>query len=183
MNAFSFPIGVGRRVKSCSQSGQDVFAWQANGEAKTGTFVDIGANDPIVHNNTYALEQVGWRGICVDIAPFDYSPRKSQLIVADATKLIPALERFLKSAPEPISYLSLDADDATIECMHRLIPFFKFRALTVEHDVYRVGPERKNYIHDYLKTFGYRREHEDVKAPLAVGMPWSEQPFEDWYIL
>jgi FkbM family methyltransferase len=34
-----------------------------------GFFVDIGANDPVVHSQTYALEQRGWTGVLVEPLP------------------------------------------------------------------------------------------------------------------
>lgn len=166
-----------------SQSGQDQWAWEINGKSKEGTFIDIGCNDPIVHNNTFSLECLGWDGVCVDLEHFDYSKRRARFVKADATQIIPVVERFIKLNNGFINYLSLDADDATFGAMERLIPFYKFKAITVEHDVYRVGPEIKNRIYEFLITFGYVRRVEDVKAPETHGMPWSRQPYEDWYEL
>lgn len=171
----------GVSVRPFSQAGQDVFAWEVNSHKRNGTFVDIGCNDPFVHSNTAALEQFGWTGVCVDVLPFDYSKRKARFVQADATQLIPILENFIKLHKGEIDYLSLDADDATFGAMERLIPFYKFKAITVEHDSYRVGPKIKNEIYDFLRAFGYTRQHEDVLAPESPGMPWSKQPFEDWY--
>ena len=34
--------------------------------SKTGVFVEVGANDPIVGSQTYALEQRGWSGLLVE---------------------------------------------------------------------------------------------------------------------
>jgi hypothetical protein len=169
--------------KYYSQAGQDLFVWEVSGNKQDGTFIDIGCNDPVIHNNTLGLELQGWNGVSVDIEKFDYSKRKCQFVQADARKIIPAVEHFVKQRNGIIDYLSMDADDATWDALTRLIPFHKFRAITVEHDKYRVGPEIQARIHDFLKTFGYLRKHIDVCAPIAPGQPWSGQPFEDWYIL
>lgn len=169
-------------VNSKSQAGQDLFAWTASSLKENGTFIDIGCNDPFIHNNTAALEELGWTGVSVDIGKFDYSGRKTQFVQADAREIVPAVEKFCKQHDGVIDYLSLDVDDATFDAMTRLIPFHKFGCITVEHDKYRVGPELQMQIHDFLKTFGYIRKLLDVKAPKCDGMPWSEQPFEDWYI-
>lgn len=170
-------------MKSYAQSGQDLFAFNACGQKTDGTFVDIGCNDPVINNNTYALELLGWTGVCVDIERFDYSGRKVKFVKADATQIIHPLESFILQHKGRIDYLSVDADDATFDCLERLVPFYKFGCITVEHDVYRVGPEVQQKIYEFLKTFNYRRANVNVLAPRCDGMPWSEQPYEDWYIL
>jgi FkbM family methyltransferase len=38
-------------------------------DSPPGFFVDVGANDPIVHSQTYALEQQGWIGVLVEPLP------------------------------------------------------------------------------------------------------------------
>jgi FkbM family methyltransferase len=38
-------------------------------DGRTGTFLDLGANDGKTFSNTYALAQLGWRGMCVDASP------------------------------------------------------------------------------------------------------------------
>jgi FkbM family methyltransferase len=54
-------------------SGQDLIAYiHFNGKTR-GFFVDIGAFDGIEISNTYALEQLGWHGICVEPIPEIYS--------------------------------------------------------------------------------------------------------------
>jgi FkbM family methyltransferase len=47
-----------------SQIGQD--AWVLKRISEPGYFVDIGATDGITNSNTYALEDLGWSGICVE---------------------------------------------------------------------------------------------------------------------
>ena len=32
-------------------------------------YVDLAANHPLFESNTYRLEQIGWRGICIDAQP------------------------------------------------------------------------------------------------------------------
>ena len=49
---------------SQAAQGQDLFALGLFPEA--GTFLDIGSGGPIRDNNTYTLEENGWKGICVD---------------------------------------------------------------------------------------------------------------------
>lgn len=164
-----------------SQAGQDRFAWEMSGKKLSGTFIDIGCNEPFFHNNTAALEEIGWTGICVDISPFDYSSRKSDFIQADATHEIPGLNFFIKTHSGQIDYLSMDADDATLMALAAMVKLCNFKVITVEHDRYRIGSENQERALALLTDLGYVRVVKDVLAPESPGMPWSGQPFEDWY--
>lgn len=170
-------------MRTYSQAGQDIFAWQASRCKRDGTFLDYGCNDPFIHNNTAALEEMGWTGICIDIVRFNYSRRKAKFIQHDASSRISEVEEFCQKWEGFVDYLSLDVDDATLGAM-RVIPFDKcrFGAITVEHDSYRIGPGIKDWVKGYLISKGYELFREDIKAPISPGMPWSGQPFEDWYI-
>ncbi len=43
--------------------------WNYFGQAREGFFVDVGANHPFVENQTWFLEQQGWRGILIEPHP------------------------------------------------------------------------------------------------------------------
>lgn len=45
-------------------------------KGKTGTFIDIGANDGKTFSNTYALSKLGWCGILVEPSPRAFSKLK-----------------------------------------------------------------------------------------------------------
>lgn len=53
---------------SYSQSGEDIIidALFENLKRKERTYLDIGANDPVICNNTYLLYKKGWRGVLVE---------------------------------------------------------------------------------------------------------------------
>src|SRR5215212_1634234 len=53
---------------SYSQSGEDIIidALFENFKGKEKTYLDIGANDPVICNNTYLLYKKGWRGVLVE---------------------------------------------------------------------------------------------------------------------
>lgn len=172
-------------LPSYSQAGQDQWAWSIAKRKKDGTFLDYGCNHPFIHNNTAWLEAAGWTGICIDIEDFDYSVRKlSTFLQRDASVRIPEVEQFCQKWEGFIDYLSVDVDDATLGAM-KAIPFDKcrFGAITVEHDSYRVGNGIKDWVKGFLLSKGYEVAVENVKAPITPGMPWSGQPFEDWFIL
>ena len=55
-----------------SQLGQDKNVLEYYAQKKDGYFVEIGAYDGIDLSNTYALELLGWKGICVEPLPSCY---------------------------------------------------------------------------------------------------------------
>lgn len=55
------------KAKKYSASGQDIFVYHmVFGAKNTGFFLDIGANDPVKINNTYLLEENGWKGFAFE---------------------------------------------------------------------------------------------------------------------
>ncbi|MDR1147179.1 MAG: FkbM family methyltransferase, partial [Spirochaetaceae bacterium] len=57
------------KVKFRGQYFQDLIAYLYLKEKKDGFYIDIGANDGISGSNTYALEQMGWKGVCIEPQP------------------------------------------------------------------------------------------------------------------
>ncbi|MHA3700958.1 FkbM family methyltransferase [Jatrophihabitans sp. YIM 134969] len=51
---------------SYAQNGEDVVLMRAFGHLEEGTYVDVGANDPVHFNLTYAFYQRGWSGVAVE---------------------------------------------------------------------------------------------------------------------
>lgn len=63
-------------VKFPSQIGQDRWVAEAVFPGVTnGYFLDVGSADGFVNSNTWALEQRGWTGICVDPFPSNMTGR------------------------------------------------------------------------------------------------------------
>jgi FkbM family methyltransferase len=61
----TFPVSD--TEKYYSQFGQDIFALKNIFKNKNkGFFVDVGANDPVIGNNTYLLELNGWNGLAIE---------------------------------------------------------------------------------------------------------------------
>lgn len=163
-------------LESHSQAGQDLFAYDASDRKRKGTFLDIGCNDAVFHSNTYALEQIGWRGLLVDIAPFDMSKRKSPFVLADASKVCPAIQGFMADHNWFIDYLSLDVDEWTYQALIALpLGLCRFGCITVEHDLYLRGPGPQEAIRKTLMGHGYTLACGDVVAP-GYGV------FEDWFV-
>jgi hypothetical protein len=174
---------------SYSQAGQDLFALCVVSTTPFTqpfrTYLEVGANHPThFSNNTYALEQNGWKGLSSDIesrfAPIYVQQRQNPFVVADATTvkwvdLISQHSFFGSGEPYVIDYLSFDIDDATIPGLMNM-PFDKlvFKCITIEHDKYRVGDHIQTQIRTILQKHGYRLLCSDVHV---TGLN-----FEDWWI-
>jgi hypothetical protein len=178
---------------SYSQSGQDVFAYFVC-QTDNGTFLDIGASNPVAGNNSYGLECKGWSGITIDIGA-EYAKkyvgvRKSPLTVMDMTVM--DWNDFIGKHPmlkDPVDYLSFDIDEASLAVLRKL-PFdqLRFRAMTVEHDAYRHGDRLRGEMRQILQKAGYELLASDVivyylweGCPETVALK-GYLPFEDWYV-
>jgi hypothetical protein len=163
---------------SYSQAHQDMFVL-AMLPNSTGTYLDIGANDPKAINNTYLLELNGWTGLSVDYNnTFEYkhkTQRKNPFIVADATTIhwIETLKTYYTSSV--IDYLTFDVDDSS-EAAFNNFPWsdYTFKIITIEHDSYRFGPKVRNMMRSMLSQLGYICVCKDVKG--------QGNPYEDWWI-
>lgn len=178
-------------MKSFSQSHQDLFALYMNRKKTNGTFLEIGANHPITHNNTYLLEsQYQWKGLMVEYdASFEslYPVERplSFYQIQDATKVNykELLEKY--SFPTHIDYLQLDLDvdnkstlDTLILLDNTVFDHYTFATVTFEHDIYRGDYYNTRSIsREILKKRGYELVFPDVLVYWEGGY----KPFEDWY--
>tara|TARA_A100001234_G_scaffold118574_1_gene104046 strand:+ start:71 stop:757 length:687 start_codon:yes stop_codon:yes gene_type:complete len=55
------------KKNSYSQCGEDYFITKFFTKQKKGTYLDIGAFNPIKYSNTYLLYKIGWTGINIDL--------------------------------------------------------------------------------------------------------------------
>ena len=152
-------------MKSFSQAGQDLFIYNVLNKKNNGTYLDIGCGDCTCvfdgtnnGSNTLLLSQLGWTGIGIDI---DNSHkwswdniRKHKMIIDDITTL--NWDNLIKEniiLQDTIDYLSFDIDDSTTAGI-RTFPFDKirFRAITIEHDSYRVGDSVKIDLRYFLSN-------------------------------
>ena len=62
---------------SYAQNFEDVILWRALGHVPNGTYVDIGAQDPVLHSVSKGFYELGWRGAHVEAAP-DFAERLRQ---------------------------------------------------------------------------------------------------------
>jgi hypothetical protein len=171
---------------SHSQAGQDQWVYDLLVEPEQlfdGTFLDIGSNDPVKLNNTYALEQLGWHGFLVDAVTdywdATYRERNSPFILADARSI--QWHGVLRNyAPGVFDYLSLDVDAATLGALVNLLEAgVRWRTATIEHDAYLVGDRPRKAIREEMKAHGYTLVRADVEVVCPDGV---RRPFEDWWV-
>ena len=63
---------------SYAQNFEDVMLWRALGQVQRGTYVDIGAQDPLVDSISLMFHQAGWKGIHVEPTSADAQARRAQ---------------------------------------------------------------------------------------------------------
>lgn len=188
-----------------SQAGQDEWVLKMLDGKTNGVFVDVGAYDGVESSNTLALEQLGWTGICIEGNPDVYKSliqnRKCACINAAATdyngvcnfgqdriggdRVVEAgmLDNLIRNNWfTKIDYLSMDIEGHELAVLN-VFPFEKWpiKLITIEHNLYCDGPEKKDALFALLTANGFTRAVEDVIC-LDPNPAYYGQPYEDWYI-
>jgi len=165
-----------------SQANQDLFVLEILDYKKNGSYLEIGANEPISISNTYLLENdFGWNGFSIeirqDLVEFFKSKRKNKCICADATTANYKEILDQNFNEKRIDYLSVDIEPPynTYMALSKIpLDEYRFNVITFEHDLYTSGTEYKFKARQLLEYYGYKLIVENVKN--------SGNPFEDWYI-
>lgn len=151
-----------------SQVLQDMFICQHFAGKLHGTYLEIGAGDPIAYNNTYVLEsRFHWIGTSIDCRQQPWANRKNPFHCADATQLDYS---FLGKGAD---YLSLDADINSWAVL-RLLLDFEFGVITFEHDAYGNNGTIRDMSRCHLAT------KYDLVLP---DVEYLGNPMEDWWVL
>lgn len=172
-----------------SQAGQDVFVLSMLKWKREGTFLEIGAADPVLSSNTALLvDQFGWSGTSVDI-DCSYGSKWMARRPGDTFVGGNALEmnwNGLLSGKDRYDYLSLDIDPpgATLAVLEALpLDRVRFSVITYEHDVWRGDDWPRYRSRQILEAHGYKLAVPDVKTwvfwPYQGPEPVS---FEDFWI-
>jgi hypothetical protein len=171
-------------MTSHSQSGQDLFAYLMSGKKNDGVFLDVGAHDGITNSNSLGLEEIGWRGLLVDIHCHPgLARRKSDFVICDAALADwkRTLELYMPS-DHAFDYLSLDVDESTTATLEKLIALpMAFGVITIEHFAYRLGDGPRARQRDLLMADGYDLVCSDVVIEAGPGVPGQGGAFEDWW--
>lgn len=165
-------------MKFYSQAGQDKFVYYVlvkTGVVPIGTFLDIGCSHP--RSNTLALEEIGWRGVLIDIGPTALldAERKSKFIVADATRYD------WSNLSDRFDYLSLDIDSATLPCLKTIPESMKFKVITIEHDLYQY-PSVEQSPQPEMRRILASRGHVLISSNVCDYGGEKLLKFEDWWV-
>ena len=135
------------------------------------SYLDVGSGDPIDCSNTFALDKIGWSGICIDRGKHNYSNRKCQFINEDAMVALKSL------TGSEFDYLSLDIDDATNDALEIILESnIRFKFATVEHDLYRLGEDYQSKQRKMLQEYGYNMIFGNLFPSWSVNTI-----YEDWW--
>lgn len=171
-----------------SQAGQDTFVLACHNWKLGGTFLEIGAADPILSSNTALLyDGFGWRGTAVELNAgyaSAWAARRpmDRFIAGDATKMdwgevLGAVDRY--------DYLSLDIDppEATLAVLASLpLDRVRFGVITYEHDLWRGDPRPRERSREILAAHGYRLVVPDVRVHVFYPYRGPDPvAFEDWF--
>jgi hypothetical protein len=122
---------------------QDVYALTIFGKRCKGTYVDIGCRHPVFHNNTFLLEQYGWKGLAVDLENFtlDWEKyRPNSVYINDDAFSVDYKNKFHDIGLEsPIDFLSIDLEVSghRYGILRQLFETgYEFKCITIEHDAY-----------------------------------------------
>ena len=179
-------------MSSNSQASQDVFAYTMTNKKQNGYFLEIGANHPIAHNNTYVLEkEYNWRGLMVEYdVSFEesyktYRPNSIYKIM-DARNVNYRYILDENQYPENMDYLQIDLDvdnrstlDTLLLLNNTVFDKYEFATVTFEHDIYSGDFYNTQTIsREIFKNRGYVLVFPNV----SVFWQGEYKPFEDWYV-
>jgi len=157
-----------------------------------------------LNNTFYLEQELGWTGLCIepgetpfaalqknrsctclrkfisdkngmiDFEEINYSrPRKTGTQEVESARLDTLFA--LYDVPRWIDYISLDVDGPEYEILTSF-PFDKHEVIlwTIEHNLFRFGPDLKNRIERLMNSKGYVVAVENV--------PDGDSIIEDWYV-
>lgn len=186
------PFDGADSAESQSQSWQDIFVLTMLNGKKNGTYLEIGAGDPIQNNNTYLLSKFGYTGISIDKKPLlkwgQY--RKTGFYLGTTDALTCDFRDILKkyNLPTQIDYLQLDIDPEvnTFSALKRL-PHDKYRfsVITYETDIFFGRTDIAEQSREFLQNLGYELLVKNVGVKIFMEdhpayNTWAA--FEDWYV-
>ena len=177
----TFP-GVERIQGNHSQLHQDMFVLAALDGLRGGSYLDIGAHEPIFINNTHLLESVfDWRGVSIELdeglVARHRSLRRNPCHCRDATQVDYDALLSASGIGPVVDYLSVDTDppQVTLAALKKL-PHdkYRFRVITFEHDFSAGGEVVRAESRDFLNALGYTLVVSDVA--------WGNRIVEDWWV-
>lgn len=181
---FQFP-SIELMDYSRSQIGQDIFVLSLLKGKTNGRYIEIGAHDPIIINNSYILEKFyNWTGVSLDLQQWciDYFNRQrtNPAILQDATTADYAeIFKNLGWTDKVIDYATVDIEPS-IATYHALVKLldsgYKFSVITFEHANYQDPDGSREKSREFLTNLGY-----DLLVP-NVRILSDQYELEDWWV-
>ena len=176
--------GVETIIENYSETFQDMFVLTMLNGKRNGTFLELGAQDPIKISNTYLLESMfGWKGISIDadtsFTELHKKERINTFIGEDALKVDYA--SILSDYPKQIDYLQVDIDPCiqSYNCLTILpLDTYRFSVITFEHDAYRGG----NGLYVRIAARTIFRQHGYILVVGDICNMTHEDSYEDWWV-
>lgn len=170
--------------RNYSQSFQDMFILSVLNGKKNGTYVEIGAADPLFANNTYILEKIfGWSGVSLEIDEnkvnvFNQN-RNNKCICSDAMLVNYSKLFHENNFANRIDYLQIDIEPAfqSLNALKQIdLDEYRFSVVTFETDIYSDKNNEKvlEESRKIFQTHGYQLVASNVKS--------CGYPYEDWYV-
>ena len=178
--------GIEQIEQNHSQSWQDIFVLTMLDGKRNGTYLELGASDPIYMNNTYLLSSIfGWKGISIDfrselLSLWGNHRSKDNLQILNAWEI--DYTELLKELPSQIDYLQVDLDETSSLPILKKLPHSttRFSVITFETDIFAGHVEVQKQSREFLLDLGYQLLIDNVAVRNYPTSTW--EPFEDWYI-
>lgn len=170
------------KYKSNARENQDIVALCLFGGKKNGTYLEVGANHPIIDSNTFLLEDVfDWHGVSIEInthlSTVFNNTRKNKCLGIDATvaDYDSIIDTHFNSTHIDFLQLDIDPPNNTLKALKQIdFSKYSFSFITFEHDLYNGGLNEQIESRAILESLGYTRFFSNVSHGNLV--------FEDWYI-
>lgn len=180
---FRFPFaGLDEIQVNHSQLHQDMFVLSLLQGKRQGSYLDIGAHEPVFLSNTCLLERsFGWKGLGLELDEAmvrrHQRQRRNPCLAIDAVTADYAQLLREHQLPQLIDYLSIDIDPApfTLAALRRLPHHdHRFRIITFEHDLSLGGHRERLESREFLQGLGYSLLINDIS--------WGSHVVEDWWV-
>ena len=180
------------KTSKYSQAGQDLFAVELFGNH--GTYIDIGAGEPINLNNTYLLEvNNNWKGISIDYGDHNQrkiedlkrlwnncKERRNKIYWANALTFDYKKKLEENNIKYDVDFLSCDIDpqENTFLALKKIIyDGIRPKYIAFETDFYREKIDYSDLAYKFLKPYGYKIGVKNVFSNLK-----KNKIFETWFI-
>jgi hypothetical protein len=185
----AFPGIENIQINYSTQADADIFVLTFLNGKINGTYLELGAGNPINSNNTFLLTKFGWHGISVDInhtlVPLWANTRsKSIFMCMDALTLdyIKLFEQNNFSSQIDFLQIDIDSPPDQIQLLLDSIPFdsYRFSVIMAEHNFGLADDHTKYIIENKLLSYGYKKIANNIVFKNYRQDQWI--PFEDWWI-